>query len=124
MDGLEPNQLSSWLFRVAINDYKNRCKKRQYEVTGIVDITYFTEAIAIADGTEEIIISKEKGKEVRACLKELSETMQELLVLKYDLELSYAEISALLGVKEEYVKTYLYRARQAFKKKWREGHER
>lgn len=73
---------------------------------------------------DEGLILEENRAAVQACLKELSEAFQELLILKYDIELSYKEISILLGMKEEYIKTYLYRARQAFKKKWRERNER
>ncbi len=123
IDGLDKVQLSSWLFRVAVNDYKNRCKKRKYESVGLKDNVDFVETLARVNRMEEIIISKENGKEIRECLGELNQTMRELLRLKYDLELSYKEISILLGMKEEQVKTYLYRAREAFKKKWREKYE-
>lgn len=123
MDGLDKSQLSSWLFRVAINDYKNRCKKQSYERQGLIDAQHFKQIIAVEDGMDELLIIEEKGVAIRRCLDELNEMVQELLILKYDIELSYKEISLLLGIKEEQVKTYLYRARQAFKKKWRERHE-
>jgi RNA polymerase sigma-70 factor (ECF subfamily) len=39
------------------------------------------------------------------------------------MELSYKEISLLLGASENTIKTYLYRARNKFKKEWRKLNE-
>ena len=52
----------------------------------------------------------------------MKEVYRQLLVLKYELELSYKEISLLLGMKEETVRTYLFRARKEFQEKWRNLH--
>ncbi|MEL4026988.1 sigma factor-like helix-turn-helix DNA-binding protein [Lysinibacillus endophyticus] len=53
----------------------------------------------------------------------MQEIYKQLLLLKYELELSYNEIALLLGMKEETVRTYLFRARKEFQKKWRDLHE-
>ncbi|WP_343216266.1 RNA polymerase sigma factor [Clostridium frigoris] len=41
-----------------------------------------------------------------------------LLILKYNMDLSYKEISNVLDINESTVKTYLFRAREQFKNKW------
>jgi RNA polymerase sigma-70 factor (ECF subfamily) len=41
------------------------------------------------------------------------------LLLKYELELSYEEIAEMLDLKAGTLKTYLYRAREAFKESFR-----
>jgi len=44
--------------------------------------------------------------------------------MKYHADLRYKQISLLLGMPESTVKTYLYRAREEFKKRWEESYER
>ncbi|WP_080442823.1 sigma factor-like helix-turn-helix DNA-binding protein [Clostridium botulinum] len=57
--------------------------------------------------------------EVKNILKVLNETYKLLLIFKYEMNLSYKEISLFLGMDENMVKTYLYRARNKFKEEWR-----
>nr|WP_307906179.1 sigma factor-like helix-turn-helix DNA-binding protein [Clostridium botulinum] len=45
------------------------------------------------------------------------------MIFKYELDLSYKEMSLLLGISEDVIKTYLYRARNKFKEIWREQYE-
>ncbi|WP_200805351.1 sigma factor-like helix-turn-helix DNA-binding protein [Carnobacterium iners] len=46
-----------------------------------------------------------------------------MLLLKYELNLSYKEIALLLGMKVETVRTYLFRARIEFQEIWRNLYE-
>ncbi|BDR66498.1 hypothetical protein K144316041_07080 [Clostridium tetani] len=73
---------------------------------------------------EKNLLSKEKSNDIKLCLNSLKEKSKSLLILKYDMELSYREISILLGIKEDTIKTYLYRARNEFKKVWRDKYEK
>lgn len=41
-----------------------------------------------------------------------------MLLLKYEMGLTYEGIGVLLGINTANVKTYLYRARNAFRKEW------
>ena len=43
--------------------------------------------------------------------------------MKYQADLSYKQISILLGIPENTVRTYLYRAREEFKERWSENYE-
>lgn len=55
--------------------------------------------------------------------KNMREVFKDLLILKYELNLSYKEIALLLGMKIETVRTYLFRARIEFQEIWRDLHE-
>ncbi|WP_242838420.1 sigma factor-like helix-turn-helix DNA-binding protein [Clostridium ihumii] len=66
----------------------------------------------------------EKALEVSKVLNDMKEEYRSLLILKYELQLSYKEISLLLGTEETNVKTYLYRARNKFREEWRALNER
>ena len=68
---------------------------------------------------EEKILKKEIYLKVITILNQLKEEYKSLLIFKYEMDLSYREIGLLLGVDENIIKTYLYRARNKFKKEWR-----
>lgn len=118
MDGVSKDKLSSWLFTVAINEFRNRIKKqkRQY-LLSINEGEFFNNLSRSEDFTEDLL-SKEQCNEVKRCLNKLKDGNKNLLILKYEMELSYKDIGSLLGIKETVVKTYLYRARKEFEKEW------
>lgn len=72
---------------------------------------------------EEEIILTERDANLREVLQGLPPNFQQLLVMKYFMDLSYKEIAAILDVKEAHVKTYLQRARKALRVKWEEFDE-
>lgn len=109
---------SAWLFKVAINQFYDLCRKQLRHPTVRIDEEILYTELRAA-GVEEIVLKKEIGLELKEELAQLSETYQNLLLLKYEMGLSYEEIGKLLGMKAETVKTYLYRARGSFKEKWR-----
>ncbi|MBW6410624.1 RNA polymerase sigma factor [Clostridium weizhouense] len=124
IDGIDIKNLSSWLFRVAINKYKNSVKRGKIINFISVDEDKFYEQLTGDVTIEDKILSIEEGKEVIEVLKSLSEEDRVLLIFKYEMELSYKEIGFLLGMNENKVKTYLYRARNKFKERWINKDER
>lgn len=71
-----------------------------------------------AEEPEVLLLQKEKREEIDRVMEELPALHRQLLIMKYELDLSYQEISGLLGIKADLVKTYLYRARKQFQKKF------
>lgn len=123
IDSVDANKLSSWVFKVALNEYRNQLKRRSVMTELAVDEGFFSR-LAAEEDLSEIVLAHESADSVRACLSQLKESFMELLILKYELGLSYREIGVLLGLPETTVKTYLYRARNEFKRSWRDGYER
>ncbi|MGL4736444.1 MAG: RNA polymerase sigma factor [Cellulosilyticaceae bacterium] len=109
---------SAWLFKVALNQFYDLCRRGQRHPMVMIDDEALYAQLRDA-GVEEVIVSQEMGDALRTTLGQLSETYQNLLLLKYEMGLSYEEMSRLLGMKTETIKTYLYRARERFKDKWR-----
>jgi RNA polymerase sigma factor (sigma-70 family) len=118
MDGVSKEKLPSWLFKVAINEFKNRIKKHKKLYYMSIDVEDFSNKFAQDGDFTEDILKEEHNIEVKNCLNKLKDGYKDLLILKYSLELSYKEISLLLGIRETVVKTYLYRARKEFEKEW------
>lgn len=116
---VEIKNIYSWLFKVSMNNYKNKIKRGKIINLVSVNEERFYENLAADCNVEEKILKKEMSLKVRTILNELKEEYKSLLIFKYEIDLSYKEISVLLGIDENTIKTYLYRARNKFKKEWR-----
>lgn len=124
IDGVDEKKLPSWIFKVALNTYRNYLKRKSviYELS--IDGGGFFSRLASEGDFTNNILAEESATSVRDCLSRLKYGYKDLLILKYEMELSYKEIGRLLGLSEATVKTYLYRARNEFKKLWRDEYER
>jgi len=120
LDGINPDRLSAWLFRVAVNRYYDQCRRQQNLPQVSIDCGPFLDRLTGDMEVEDIVLQREKVKTILETLNSINPTSRTLLLLKYDLDLSYREIAALMGLNEDTVKTYLYRARQQFRTRWEE----
>lgn len=113
-----PSKLKAWMFKVAIHRYYSLYNKNKTTINlNDEDLHFFLPAL---EHVESSLLEKELTKELANALKNLQSTFQQLLILKYYMDLSYKEISDILDVKESHVKTYLQRARNTLKKVWEE----
>ena len=121
---LEAKNLSAWLFKVSIHQFYDLCRRKQrFPKVNIDDQAFITFFIQEETG-EDLLLLKEFHGDIRNLLDELKPSYKNLLLLKYDLGLSYEEISTMLDMKVETIRTTLYRARKEFKQKWSEQNER
>ncbi len=121
---LEVRNISAWLFKVSVNQFYDLCRrKRRFPKVHINDQA-FIDFFIQEETSEDLLLVKEFQGDIRHLLDELKPSHKNLLLLKYDLGLSYEEISAMLDMKVETIRTTLYRARKEFKQKWREQNER
>jgi RNA polymerase sigma-70 factor (ECF subfamily) len=116
IDSIDSRTARAWLFRVALNEFYNLCRKNKKIIHIAINdmdiLDFFTES------TEDKVINSGKEKYIRDTLKKLRPAYKELLILKYIIGFSYRDISEFTGYREDKVKTYLYRARNKFKKLW------
>lgn len=124
IDGIHADKLSAWLFKVAINKYYDLCRKNKRHFHISIDEEIFKESLSTNNLIDDFILDVERKKDILNILNSLSEIHKNLLLLKYYMDLSYKEISELLDIKENTVKTYLFRARENFKKIWRGNYEK
>lgn len=124
MDGVDEKKLLSWIFKVTLNNYRNYLKRKSVITElSIEGGGFFSRLVVEGDFTEDIL-ANESAIAVRDCLSSLKDGYRDILILKYEMELSYKEIGRLLGFPEATIKTYLYRARNEFKRLWREEYGR
>ena len=122
MDGVKPEKLPSWLFTVAINIFRTN-RRRSKKTDFSIDEEQYCNSFYSEGRIDDSLLSAEKVKYVRNTLEHLKEEYSTLLLMKYQADLSYKQISTLLGIPENTVRTYLYRAREEFKERWRSNYE-
>lgn len=122
ISGVPSDKALSYIFTIAMNEFKKMLKKKGRERVISIDDHHFWNNFANDQDTESSVINAEMNEEISLALGQVKEVYRQLLLLKYELELSYNEISLLLGMKKETVRTYLYRARKEFQMKWRNLH--
>ncbi|MEB2300915.1 RNA polymerase sigma factor [Lysinibacillus xylanilyticus] len=116
-NGIQSDKVMSWLYRVATNQFYDIKRKEQRHPATEFDEVQLT---VLMNMTEIQVLKKEKLQDIRDTLETLSTLHQELLVLKYELGLSYKEISALMNKNENTLKTHVRRARQEFTERFKE----
>ena len=121
--GVSSNKAISYLFTIAMNEFRKTLKKKGKVQAISIDDERFWNNFRNDQDTESDILKMEVSNEILHTLNQLQESYKQLLILKYELELSYKEIELLLGMKETTIKTYLFRARKEFQKKWGNLHD-
>ena len=123
MDGVRVEKLRSWLFTVAINIFRTFRKRNNRLSFSLDEEQYFNNFCSEDDVVASVLVF-EKSECVKETLESLKDQYKTLLLMKYQADLSYKQISILLGIPENTVKTYLFRAREEFKERWKENYER
>jgi RNA polymerase sigma-70 factor (ECF subfamily) len=120
------SSLAAWLHCITLNLARNRYwyfYRRRRHVTQSLDNTVsaesqttYAELIASpAPGPVREAVSREFSSEVTACMARLNANQREILVLRNVRQLSYREISRLLGISIGTVKSRVARARTNLK---------
>lgn len=110
IDVIDIDKISSWLFKVALNKYYDLCRKKsKYPSVNIDDKNFITSIFS------EFSTQCNEQIDIESILNRLNSTYRNLLILKYDIGLSYKDMSKILDMNEDKIRTYLYRARKSFK---------
>lgn len=115
--------ISSWFFKIATNELNQYFRKKKYSPRILRDLSYFDEekekaAPFYASENNEVTSKMDKADEfiqLRRKLNTLSPRYQAVLALRYFEELSIAEISHILGKKENTVRSLLSRGLEKLK---------
>lgn len=121
--GVSSDKALSYIFTIALNEFRKKMRNKGREQVVSIDNDYFWNNFSSEETPEKRVLAIEKKEEISVVLRKINETFRLLLILKYDLNLSYKEISLLLGMKVNTVRTYLYRARIEFADTWRDLYE-
>lgn len=108
-------KFASWLFRIAGNLARSRARRRR--IVQFVGFDATAHDLPVAAESEEGLRHGELRRALGAALDRLPARQREAFVLRYDAELSHAEIAAQLGTTVSAVETLLHRAKSALRKR-------
>lgn len=108
IDAIPAHAFRAWLYKVSINQYYDLCRKRARYPNIEFDEYHLVEENSV----ENTVIDQETKAEYDKALQYLNTIEQQLVKMKYEEGYSYKEMSGLLDLKENTIKTYLYRARK------------
>jgi RNA polymerase sigma-70 factor (ECF subfamily) len=108
LDSYDPGRrFFSWIYRIAVNECLNfRRAQRPSE-----PLSEAMEAAA-SENPLESVVALERSERIDVALARLSEEHRLVVVLRHFADLSYTEMSDVLGVPEKTVKSRLFEARQ------------
>jgi RNA polymerase sigma-70 factor, ECF subfamily len=105
-------KFSSWIYRIAHNEFINALKKRKREPLSLFDFDTLLPHPIAKEKTDKDIKEVEMKELVEKCLEDLGIKYREPLVLYYLEELSYKEISEILRIPVATVGVRLRRAKK------------
>jgi RNA polymerase sigma-70 factor (ECF subfamily) len=108
-------KFSSWLYRIAHNEFINAIKKKSREPLTFFDYDTFLPHPASSENIEKDLDRKETREILNKCLDQLSPKYREPLVLYYFEELDYSEISEIMHIPVSTVGVRLARGRVILK---------
>lgn len=112
LGGWKPEaNFATWLFRIASNAATDRLRRgRLVRYTPIEAGMDFPDSAATP---EEALQAAQQQRILDTALQQLQDDYRQVLLLREVEEMSYAEIGAVLGLREGTVKSRIARARQA-----------
>ncbi|MGI6175719.1 MAG: RNA polymerase sigma factor [Christensenellales bacterium] len=113
-----PSYLVYTMRSVCIN-YLNKSSTKR-EASGLQE-DYMGEITDRVDHVEEQVLTAIDIEKLAECLSRLPEKDRNLLSFKYFLDMSDEEIASTMGIKQEYVRVYIHRARKKALHIMREG---
>jgi RNA polymerase sigma factor (sigma-70 family) len=106
-DGKGP--FSSWLYRVAINHCMDEFRTKRYKMK---QVQMDEDRVLNHNHPEVIFLKKEKNRQLEKLLQTLPEDERMIVLLRYVNELSYSEISGIVGLPLSDVRNKLHRAKK------------
>lgn len=109
------SSFSTWLYSLAKNTACDYLRKRKNTVS--LDSDSFPDLPSSSLSPFSLILQKEVGKEVRKEIKNLSKNQRDVVILREYCDYSYKEISKILNINVQTVKTRLFRGKEKLKEK-------
>lgn len=105
--GRDARKFEGWLFRIARNQYFSQARRRRPE-----PLPEGYDPPDAAPTPPEALEGRQRRERVLRALDRLDGEMREMVILRYEMELSYAQIAAAMGIGAARVKWRLRDARE------------
>jgi RNA polymerase sigma-70 factor, ECF subfamily len=110
----DPNLLESWIYRIARNEVYQKYRRKQLSSLDDEDsksVAESTEDRQVGGHPEKVLLNEELGEALQSTLDSLPLKLREVFLLAVVDEMSYQDISDIVGRSLLSVKTDIYRAR-------------
>ncbi|MFC5713982.1 RNA polymerase sigma factor SigW [Thalassorhabdus alkalitolerans] len=119
----EQRKFSTWLFRIATNLCIDRLRKKKpdysldAEVKGTEGVTGYSQVAAAGPLPEEEVVTVEMQEWIQKEISYLPPKYRSAIILRYIEDLPIKQISDILDLPANTVKTHLHRGREALRKR-------
>jgi RNA polymerase sigma-70 factor (ECF subfamily) len=108
----EERKFSSWILSIASHYCIDRLRRRKFQMVSWEEIPSWTWPSDPDPQPEEVVLTRDKERQVQALLETLPPEYKAALVLRYWQGYSYEEIAQTLNASVSAVKSRLFRARR------------
>lgn len=119
---IPPDRFHAWLMRVAYNHCMDILRRRK-TLNRLLPKIYHRMEEHLGPSPEQAAVEADEQAEVRQAVSGLPEQERVMVVLRYYRQMSYSEISYVLGIPEATVGTRLHRAREKLRRMLAENGE-
>ena len=105
---------STWLYRLTVNQTLNRLRSRKRRLLKMLGVDFVEGMAGKGPAPDHRLLRTEQADALQQILSSLSAEHRTVLVLREIEELSYREISQILGIPHGTVMSRLHRARRSF----------
>jgi RNA polymerase sigma-70 factor (ECF subfamily) len=112
-----PARFETWLYRITVNRSRMRMRRKTLPSEEWDDVEERLERLPILDSKqpEKVLLEQDRASQLWQAVNNLPETHRIVVLLRYQQDLSYAEIADVIGVKVGTVKSRLYNAHEKLK---------
>ena len=107
------SSVTTWIFGIAYYKVIDRLRSRGKLLVEELESTVTEES---AQDLDEILTQKQMGEHLRRCMEKLSDEQRQVVHLAFFEDLSYREISEIVGSPEGTIKARMFHAKQALKR--------
>jgi RNA polymerase sigma-70 factor (ECF subfamily) len=112
----ETIKFSSWIYKIAHNSCIDYIRKNKINFELIDNVKYLDKE---ENEPENKYLNKEMHNKIKKVMLKIGSKYRAILILRDYNDLSYKEISVILGCSESAVKSLIYRARQEFQRTYK-----
>lgn len=106
-------RLFPWLYTICLNLIKNHLKKK---VPFVADVQYVSQNFSGGESPEKIVGRSQESEKINVFLQQISLDMREAIVLRFYQDMSFEDISEVLGISLSSAKMRVYRGLENLKK--------
>ena len=105
-------QLSTWIYRIALNVCHTVLKKESKNMSTMTDIRIVSELVAENSDVEALFVEQSQKQQIRQAIATLPPQQSDSITLFYLREFKYSEVAEIMNIPINTVKSHIRRAKE------------